>query len=249
MGADAFTYLVPGEVLLETWSTDALQDWLRLTEANHPGLGAPGRYTIQFTYRVTPGDQEVARQSGRFVGQDGLWTGEIRTGHMAVTKRARDGDGSDAGPAVSVRVPSDEYRFTLAEAAAGVRFDYDLVVAEDLEEVIPFPQDTGGASGGGPSGLIPFETITGDGQSYGLYDVGLGQPNQLPRRAEAGTYPHSFVWDGRNWGGPSDTSMPKGEPFPPGTYTLRVRVKGEIGTPEGRKPYDVSDTAKIVLTR
>jgi hypothetical protein len=42
--------------------------------------------------------------------------------------------------------------------------------------------------------------------------------------------------------------MPKGEPFPPGTYTLRVRVKGEIETPDGRKPYDVSGTAKITLT-
>lgn len=122
LGADAFTYLVPGEALLETWSTDALQDWLQLTEANRPGLGEPGRYTIRFNYRATPSHQEMAKQSGRFVGQKRLWTGEIRTGHVAVTKRARDGDGSDAGPAISVRIPSGEYRFTLAEAAVGVRF-------------------------------------------------------------------------------------------------------------------------------
>lgn len=248
LGADAFTYLVPGEAMLETWSTDALQDWLRLTVENRPGLGTPGQYEVRFTYRATPNHDEMAKQSGRFVGEAPLWTGEIRTGPVAVTKRPSDGDASEAEPAISVRVPSDEYRFTLAEAAAGVRFDYDLLVAEDLEGIIPFPQDTGGGMGGGPSGLMPFETITGDGQSYGLYDVGLGQPDLRPRRIEQGTYPYSFVWDGRNWGGPSDTSMPKGEPFPPGTYTLRVRVRGEIETPKGRKPYDVSDNARIILT-
>jgi hypothetical protein len=42
--------------------------------------------------------------------------------------------------------------------------------------------------------------------------------------------------------------MPKGEPFPPGTYTLRVRVKGEIETQEGRIPYNVSDTARVILS-
>ena len=95
---------------------------------------------------------------------------------------------------------------------------------------------------------MPFETITGDGQSYGLHDVGLGQPDLRPRRIKQGTYPYSFVWNGRNWGGPSDTSMPKGEPFPPGTYTLQVRVNGETETPDGHKPYDVSESAKIILT-
>jgi len=250
LGADAFTYLVPGESMLETWSTDALQDWLRLTEANYPGLGMPGQYKICFTYRATASHQDMAKQSGRFVGQENLWTGEICTDPAAVTRAepSHDDNDGDAESAISVRIPSDEYRFTLAEAAEGVRFDYNLVVAEMLESVIPFPQDIGGAMGNGPSGLMPFETIKGDGQSYGLYDVGLGQPDLRPRKIEQGTYPHSFVRDGRNWGGPSDTSMPKGEPFPPGTYTLRVRVKGEIETPKGRKPYDVSDTTEIVLT-
>jgi hypothetical protein len=247
LGSESFTYLVPGEAVLDACSTDSLQDWLQLTEANHLGLGTPGQYKICFTYRATPGHDEMARLSGRFVGEARLWTGEIRTGPVTVTKLAQI-DASDTEPAISVRIPSNEYGVTLAEAAAGLRFDYDLLVTDELEGVIPFPQNSGGGSGVGPSGLMPLETITGNGQSYGLYDVGLGQPDLRPRKIEQGTYPYSFVWDGRNWGGPSDTSMPKADPFPPGTYTLRVRVKGEIETPDGRKPYDVSDTAKILLT-
>ena len=43
-------------------------------------------------------------------------------------------------------------------------------------------------------------------------------------------------------------AMPKGEPFPPGAYTLRVSVKGEVETPQGFRRYEVSDTAKVVLT-
>ena len=247
LGADAFTLLPPGRPLLESSSVDALQEWLPLTPQNHPGLSEPGRYTIRYTYRATPGDQEMAQQSRRFVGRERIWTGEIRSGAVTVTKAKRPHDGDNA-PAVTVRIASDEYRFTLAEAAAGVRFDYDVAVPEDLDRVVPHPQDAGGASAPGPSGLMPFETLSGNGQSYCLCDVGLGQPDQRPRRIERGTYPHSFVWDGRNWGGPSDTSAPKGGPFPPGTYTLQIRVRGEIDTPEGRKPYDVSDTAKVVLT-
>lgn len=250
LGTDSFSYLAPSEVLLDSWSTDAFQDWMSLTNENHAGLGTLGRYSVRYTYKATPSHQEMAKQSRRFGDQERLWMGEIRTDAVTVSKAKspRHANGGQSRPAVSVRIRSDEYRFTLAEVAAGVRFDYDLVVADDLEGVVPLPQDAGSALGGGPSGLIPFETIMGGGHSYGLFDVGLGKPDLRPRRIERGTYPHSFAWDGRNWGGPSDTGMPKGEPFPPGTYTLRVRVKGEIETPNGRKPYDVSDTAIVVLT-
>ena len=57
----------------------------------------------------------------------------------------------------------------------------------------------------------------------------------------------SFEWDGRNWTGPSDFDNPKGDPFPPGSYTLTVRIVGKIETTDGKKPYDVANSVEVKL--
>jgi hypothetical protein len=150
---------------------------------------------------------------------------------------------------VSVQFPKEEYVFTLAEAAKGVRFEYRVVVRRDLEGVIPRAQDMGRAAGPGSSGLCPFEKISGDGQSYSPADIGLGQPKDSPRRIEKGTHLLSFDWDGKNWAGASDTSNPKGPPFPPGTYRLTVQMTGEVLTPDGRRPYEISRSASVRLVQ
>jgi hypothetical protein len=75
---------------------------------------------------------------------------------------------------IQIRFPEQRLRFALAEVAQGVTFKYEIVVSQDIEDVTPEAQDTGRAAGPGPSGLYPFESISGNGQSYSLHDIGLG---------------------------------------------------------------------------
>jgi hypothetical protein len=148
---------------------------------------------------------------------------------------------------VSIQFPKDDYVFTLAEVAKGVRFEYRVVVRRDFEGVIPSMAPMGGGANAGPSGLYPLEVISGKGQSYSLRDFGLGPPDDNPRKIEKGTHLLYFEWDGKNWAGPSDTSNPKGPPFPPGTYQLTVRLTGEVLTPDGRRQYEISGSASVRL--
>ncbi|QDT90402.1 hypothetical protein Pan161_20530 [Gimesia algae] len=149
---------------------------------------------------------------------------------------------------ISIEFPKKPYRFSLAKIANGVTIDYTIRVKQDIDNVIPRPQDDGAAAGPGPSGLFPFEIISGNGQSYSLRDIGLGPPNEKPARTiKNGVYSASFEWDGRNWNGPSDFDPPKGDPFPPGSYTLTVSIVGEVRTEEGKKPYDISNNIEVIL--
>jgi hypothetical protein len=66
--------------------------------------------------------------------------------------------------------------------------------------------------------------------------------------AFGGTYGLSFEWDGRNWTGPSDYGHPKGTPFPPGGYTLLVRLAGRVKTPSGEEPYEIKQSVQVTLT-
>jgi hypothetical protein len=174
-----------------------------------------------------------------------LWTGKITS--LAVSVAKQESSAAEIEDSISIQLPRDEYEFTLGEVAKGVRIEYRIVVRRDLDGVIPKAQDMGGAAGPGPSGLYPFEEITGNGQSYSLRDLGRGWDDDRPRLIEKGTHVLSFDWDGKNWGGPSDTDNPKGPPFPPGTYTLRVRLAGQLQTPDGRRPYEISRSASIRL--
>jgi len=152
--------------------------------------------------------------------------------------------------AIRIEFPVKEYMFTTAEAAKGVKIEYRVVVDQDLLNLIPLPHGPSSATPPGPSGLYPLERIAGNGQSYALLDFGLGPPpKETVKAVKKGTYTHSFTWDGRNWGGPSDTGQPKGPAFPPGTYTLTVTLHGKVMTDAAgsKLPYEISRSVKLVL--
>jgi hypothetical protein len=149
---------------------------------------------------------------------------------------------------VSIEFAKDEYTFALDEVSKGVQFDYKIVVGKDVPNVVSLPQDVGRADGAGPSGLFPFEEVSGNGQSYSLRDVGLAPPTiDATRTIKKGTHPLSFVWDGRNWNGPSDFCPPKGDPFPPGDYSLGVRLVGNIKSADETRRYEIVKNVKVTI--
>lgn len=152
---------------------------------------------------------------------------------------------------VDIHFPKNGYHFSLAQAAKGVTLDYDISVSQDVQGVIALPFGPSFPDSTGPSGLYPREAISGNGQLYCLEDFGLGKPpadkDQIIQTLKKGTYVHSFPWDGRNWTGPSDTARPKGEPLPPGTYEVPVKIHGSRMTSQGRVPYELTRQTKLVL--
>jgi len=154
-------------------------------------------------------------------------------------------------PGVSITFSTSACSWTLAEAAAGLKFGYQVVVEDDLPGVLPKPQDAGWCGQPGPSGLITFGRVNGNDQNYCICDTGLCQgPSEVPVTLKAGTYDGVFEWDGVNWGGPSDTGNPKGEAFPPGTYTLTISAKGTWEDPAAgvMPPFTVTGTFVVNLT-
>jgi hypothetical protein len=138
--------------------------------------------------------------------------------------------------------------FTLAEARAGIVIGYDVVVDTSVSGVVPGSQDAGGCDAADGSGLKPFESLSGSGQSYCLCDVGLCPvPRAAPITVAAGRYHHTFEWDGTSWSGPSDTGNPHGAAFPAGTYTLRVSAVGSHGPDGGTSSFTVAGTLPITL--
>jgi hypothetical protein len=135
--------------------------------------------------------------------------------------------------------------YTLAEAAAGITIPYDVVIAMDVDGVVSMPQDAGMCQSPGASGLAVFERLNGNGQGYCLCDVGLCPGMTMSVTLRAGRYHQAFKWDGRNWGGPSDTGNPEGPPFPAGAgYVLLLSAKGAVqGT-----PFNVQASLSITLT-
>jgi hypothetical protein len=130
---------------------------------------------------------------------------------------------------VSIDFPEQRCVFTLAEAAAGIGIDYQVVVEAPVAAVTTRPQDAGGCDTAGDSGLILFEDLAGSGERYCICNTGLCPGADVTSDLAAGSYPSQFTWMGRNWSGPSDTGMPMGAPFPPGSYTLTVSAVGEHG--------------------
>jgi hypothetical protein len=203
----------------------------------------PETCAFGFNYRATVEDRRAAEA----IGLRDLWTGEVQSGwtvvNLGITREPTAFENF-----VSIEFPKAKYEFTLAEVAKGVKFEYEIVVASDLKSVIPIPQDDGQAAGGGPSGLKPFEQLWGNCQSYALRDIGLAPEIRYdPISIRRGRYACSFEWHGKNWDGPSDTSTRQGPPFPPGSYTLTVRLLGYIDAADGRKLYQLSRSVPVVL--
>ncbi len=151
-------------------------------------------------------------------------------------------------PGASFDLSGNPPAITLEQAARGVAFVYRTVLAEDLRGVTASPLDGGRCDRPDASGLAVLEVISGDGQTYCLCDVGRCAPHEEALDLRAGVYEAVFEWDGRNWHGPSDTSNPKGDPFPPGKYELRLRAAGTYRASEGSElPYEVLGTLEFYL--
>ncbi len=149
-------------------------------------------------------------------------------------------------PGVTIVFPPQPCVFTLAEAMAGVTFEYSVEIAGPVDEVTPLPNDAGNCEQPGPSGLIVSSEIDGNGEHYCLCDQGLcPAPQDPPITLKPGSYPGSFEWTGVNWFGPSDTNNPFGPPFPPGEYLFSVRANGSVG-PQAQ-PYEVRGDLPITL--
>jgi len=150
-------------------------------------------------------------------------------------------------PGVNILFPEQDCVFTLAEAAAGLEFSYEVVIDAPLADVTPFHSDAGGCDSPGPSGLITFPTVSGGDENYCLCDQGLCPGTVETIALAPGTFPDTFAWTGVNWGGPSDTNNPKGPPFPPGNYLVTIIAQGTVG-PEGEpQPFQVQATLAITL--
>jgi hypothetical protein len=134
--------------------------------------------------------------------------------------------------------------FTLVEAADGVSIPWVLRIEDTVQGVDSSPQDAGGCGRPDDSGLVVFARLSGGGQSYCECDVGLcPAPPPDPRTLQPGEWPGAFAWTGRNWGGPSDTGNPLGEPFPAGTYTLSLSA---VGTVQGES-FTVASSLALTL--
>ncbi len=135
--------------------------------------------------------------------------------------------------------------WSLSEAAAGIEIPYTVLVEAEIPGVVNSKQDAGGCGQPGPSGLILFEDLGGDGERYCLCDTGLcADPPQIPVTIPASETSATFAWTGTNWWGPSDTGNPLGEPFPAGTYTLEVSALGAVDSVE----FAVSNSFEVTLT-
>jgi hypothetical protein len=151
--------------------------------------------------------------------------------------------GTSTLPGVSIRFTST-CSFSVAQAKM-LKLPYEVVVEHDIAGVVPVPQDAGNCGAAGPSQLVVFESLSGGGQSYCLCDTGLCAPSsRTPVTLHAGTYAGVFMWQGRNWSGPSDTGNPMGAPFPPGGYTLSLSAKGAANGAS----FTVTATMGITLT-
>ncbi len=152
-------------------------------------------------------------------------------------------------PGVHIEIDPSRCVFSLAQAHAGIAIGYDVIVDANVPGVVPRSQDAGNCGAADGSGLIPFESVAGAGQHYCVCDTGLcPPPTGAPVTLPAGRYHHTFMWDGTNWSGPSDTGNPEGPPFPAGTYTLTVSAVGTTPADGSASSFTVAGTLAITLT-
>ena len=98
-----------------------------------------------------------------------------------------------------------------------------------------------------PSALLVELQVGGIGQSYCWCDCGLGPGGTQTVDLAAGAYENALAWTGVNWFGPSDTNMPYGAPFPPGTYQFTVAASGSAPAPNGSTPFALEATLTFDL--
>ncbi len=192
------------------------------------------------TGETTTGAVTSSTSSGSTGGDTSSGTG-TSSGDTGVLP-ACDGAGSSNLEGVCIVFPPQQDSFTLAEAKAGVVFKYEVLVLADLANITTEPINI--CDQPGPGGLFVGERVEGNDQSYCLCDQGkCPNPVVPPFVLKAGSYPDSLPWDGVNWNGPSDFNNPKGPPFPPGMYTVKIRA---IGQHDGQ-PFEVTGELPITL--
>ena len=150
-------------------------------------------------------------------------------------------------PGITARVKNTRCDFTLAQAAAGITIDYEIVVAANLPAL--YIQSITGQTA---TALSLFSSLKGNGQRYCLCDTGPGPSTIKQLDVPAGAYAGAFAWDGTNWGGPSDTGEKKGPAFPAGVYTLSLHGKGAHAKPVApatnlETDYEIDVTIPITL--
>lgn len=139
----------------------------------------------------------------------------------------------------------------MAEALSEVAIEYSVVVTDEIDGVNSVPHFCGQSAG--PSGLMVFESIEGNGQEYCLCVKGECPPTEPSfRTLHAGTYESLFTWNGRNTTDHTDTGEPSdagilGQPFPPGLYSLKLIAIGTRMTDEGYMPFQVQATRDVVI--
>jgi len=149
----------------------------------------------------------------------------------------------------SLVFPDQPCTFTLAEAKAGLSFKYEVQIEGEIDGVVAKPQDAGQCGQPGPSGLIVFGRVAGNGENYCICDTGLCMgPPEKPGKLVQGNHKGTYEWDGVNWFGPSDTGNAKGKAFPPGTYKLELSAVGKQVAPMGSGAFLIKATWRIVLT-
>jgi hypothetical protein len=149
---------------------------------------------------------------------------------------------------VHLEIDATQCSFSLADPVAKIEFPYRVVVDDDVPSVSPRPQDATQCDLPGASGLITFEKVDGNGQSYCVCEKGKCLPPNNPAvTLKKGSYPFTFTWDKRNWYGPSDTNNPEGPPFPVGDYTVTISAIGTQATPSGDAGFVIMATLPIHL--
>jgi hypothetical protein len=131
-------------------------------------------------------------------------------------------------PGVRIEFITQRATWTLDEAATGLQVEYAVKIDHDIANVHPAPQDSGWCGDPGPSGLVVFEDLRGNGQRYCGCNLGLClEPPVEYRTLKRGSYPGIFEWEGKNSYGSTNPLQPKGDPFPPGRYALTLSGVGQ----------------------
>ena len=138
-------------------------------------------------------------------------------------------------------------QFSIAAAKGAFPLPYRVVV--ESSEHLTLPTNAGQCQTDQVYGNVGvFERLDGNGQTWCMCDTGLCAGNSPPLTTVPGTYDAKFVWDGKNFQGPSDTMQQPGAPFPPGLYQFHVRSSGQRQKADGsQEPYAAEATLRVRL--
>jgi hypothetical protein len=239
------------------WSSYALA--LDAPDGTHTRI-APDQQASLAGYTVLGGSDQQLPSSGSTPCNDWYVSSSelvfVRDAPLGPSQLPCKGQSRSTLPGVEIRFPDNAVcTFSLAQARAGVRIPYQIVVAQAVAGLRSHALDAGGCAIRPAGELSMLEELTGNGQHYGVTDIGgcggRGQPGPLGT-LRSGTSEHALPWDGVNWWGPSDTSQAKGAAFPPGLYTFTARAEGTYDAnatdADAGEPFMLEGSTDILLT-